>query len=776
LARSVQLWLAVSGSLAAGLLVGARQMASRPLPLYERPVLAIARGEGLALLALVLLVAFTAAGWRDALPAPGAPAAARVRARPYATLFVVSFVALFVELLLIRYANGQIRIFSFYKNVPLIGCFLGLGMGCCLARGGRREALLVLLWMVPVAVFLTGGSLLLSNALGKLAAVASSEQILGDYIKSGHGGALASQIAIAGFCVATLVVITLLFGLLGRLLGEAFEHVARVPGYTVNIAGSLAGILGFSLLSLLETPPWQWVVVGLLPLVWWLARRSELVLALALVGLVSAAVAPSYGDTVWSRYQKLVGHHIDLTGRDLSDAYLVDISDVFYQVAVDRSPEGLRRLGRDPFPHYGAIWATLARPQRVLVVGAGTGNDVAAALRAGAERVDAVDIDPAIVEMGRRFHPEHPYDDPRVHVIIDDARHAFRVLPAGAYDAVLFGLLDSHSQLGMSSLRLDNYVFTVESLREAKRLVRPGGHLVVSAAVFRPWFRERFAAMLAAVSDGPVHELHERREAAWWTWIGPVGEAGAKPVPVAATIDLPSDDWPFLYLPERTVPTAYLLVVGAMAIASVLVLRAGGLQLGRFTAHHAHLFFLGAAFLLMEVHAINRLALLFGTTWLVSAVTIGLVLLLIVLANFAVMAFARIPYALAYGGLAASLALSFALQPESVLGAGRLAQLAFGVALLSPVYFAGLVFARSFSLAELAAPAMGANILGSVVGGWVEYSTMAVGMRALVLLAAAFYAFSLLALWAHAGQVAAQPAPARPPHDEGTAERRPRQV
>jgi hypothetical protein len=38
--------------------------------------------------------------------------------------------------------------------------------------------------------------------------------------------------------------------------------------------------------------------------------------------------------------------------------------------------------------------------ERVLVVGAGTGNDVAAALRNGARMVDAVEIDPTILALG----------------------------------------------------------------------------------------------------------------------------------------------------------------------------------------------------------------------------------------------------------------------------------------------------------------------------------------------------------------------------------------
>src|SRR5207249_2402495 len=60
--------------------------------------------------------------------------------------------------------------------------------------------------------------------------------------------------------------------------------------------------------------------------------------------------------------------------------------------------------------------------KRVLVVGAGTGNDVAAALRADAKDVTAVEIDPTILFLGERLHPERPYADSRVRIVNDDAR------------------------------------------------------------------------------------------------------------------------------------------------------------------------------------------------------------------------------------------------------------------------------------------------------------------------------------------------------------------
>jgi hypothetical protein len=273
---------------------------------------------------------------------------------PYATLFLASFVALFVEVMLIRYTGSQIRIFSFYKNVPLVASYLGLGLGCALAGGRGRHALAFLMWLLPLTVFLSIGSLAAQDWLGAFAAGASSEHILGDVAAEPTAGQIAaSQAFMAAFCVATLVSITLLFALLGRLLGDAFERVPRLPAYTTNILGSLAGILLFVGLSYFESPPWVWFPIGLLALCWWLQRPAQRALGLALVALISLTVVPAFGDTVWSRYQKLVGHHIppgpEGTGSS-SPGYMVEISDVFYQVAVDLRPRPSQSSDATPSP------------------------------------------------------------------------------------------------------------------------------------------------------------------------------------------------------------------------------------------------------------------------------------------------------------------------------------------------------------------------------------------------------------------------------------------
>ena len=69
------------------------------------------------------------------------------------------------------------------------------------------------------------------------------------------------------------------------------------------------------------------------------------------------------------------------------------------------------------------------------------------------------------------------------------------------------------------------------------------------------------------------------------------------------------------------------------------------------------------------------------------------------------------------------------------------------VAIVSPVYFAGIIFAKSFSVSSIAGASIGANILGAVLGGWFEYTTMVTGIRSMTIFAAALYALSLLCLY-----------------------------
>src|SRR5262249_48592351 len=115
------------------------------------------------------------------------------------------------------------------------------------------------------------------------------------------------------------------------------------------------------------------------------------------------------------------------------------------------------------------------QPGSVLVLGSGMGNDVAAALRNGASNVTAVEIDPLIIKLGKEFHYEKPYDSPKVRKVNDDAR-SYVENTTDRFDMIVFSLLDSHTTTSnYTNIRIDNYVYTVEALKAAKRLLKDDG-------------------------------------------------------------------------------------------------------------------------------------------------------------------------------------------------------------------------------------------------------------------------------------------------------------
>jgi SAM-dependent methyltransferase len=120
----------------------------------------------------------------------------------------------------------------------------------------------------------------------------------------------------------------------------------------------------------------------------------------------------------------------------------------------------------------------IAEPNRVLILGAGTGNDTSAALRAGVEHVDAVEIDPVILGLDLDHHPEDPYHHESVDLHVTDAR-AYLRNSDHPYDLIAFGTLDSHTLFsGLGNVRLDSYVYTAESLVEARDHLTEGGGAV----------------------------------------------------------------------------------------------------------------------------------------------------------------------------------------------------------------------------------------------------------------------------------------------------------
>jgi hypothetical protein len=71
-----------------------------------------------------------------------------------------------------------------------------------------------------------------------------------------------------------------------------------------------------------------------------------------------------------------------------------------------------------------------------------------------------------------------------------------------------------------------------------------------------------------------------------------------------------------------------------------------------------------------------------------------------------------------------------------------------GCAFSVPLFFAGTIFTESFRRAKGASNVLGSNILGAVAGGIAQNLSFVFGMKALVLVAALFYAVAgILALF-----------------------------
>ena len=697
-------------------------------------------------------------------PAPVGEEAEAARARALGAgrrllhVGILSGLGLLVELLLIRWLDAQVRPLAYVKNLVLIASFLGLGIGFALSRSSRSlypTAILLL------AIALSVGSIFAALPERAVAGPGGPETNLGVDVAAGAGGLAAFYVLIIGiFALVVLAMVPL-----GQIAGAFMAGLPVLPAYSANVAGALGGVLVFCGMAALSIPPWLVATLAFATALAylrsppWFRIGSALLAGTALAGMVLVDHRGSSA-TVWSPYNKIEVSPMKpaaaASNDNVSPAWELRVQNLYYQHVLDLRPSmraavaAAYPIARDAGYAYDYPY-TWKRPRRVLVVGSGTGNDVAAALRNGAAEVVAVEIDPRIVGVGRRLHLEHPYEDPRVRLVEDDAR-AYLKAPGPAFDLIVFGLLNAHSSLFStlsSNIRLDNYVYTVESLREALGRLTPDGALCLTIYVEQPWIASRLEAMLREAAGTPprtapgLYSGHiflagpglpppgARQEMR----VGlPPGEAAAHPPGPNAT-----DDWPFLYLRDRVVPPT-------VGVASIGVLLIGGLIVtllfrGR-VGFDRHIFFLGAGFLLVETRTIAQLGLLFGTTWRVSAIAIGGILCLVLLANV-VAARRRLPArGVLYAALGLLLVANHAVPPGAALGHGQPAIWLMTAFLLSPLFVAGLLFASALGERKDLAPALASNLVGSVLGGLLENLSMVFGISALSLVALGVYAAS----------------------------------
>jgi spermidine synthase len=694
-------------------------------------------------------------------------------------IFLISVLSLFLEMLLIRWIGTEVRIFAYLQNSILIACFLGLGLGSLTSR----KPVIFRQTLIPLTFLLV--CLAIPFMRRGLAQTSDFLAVLQDFVI--WGGTIDGNVRDKIFLL--LIGLAVTFGILrltvdifvpiGRLLGRMIDaHPNTIWAYSLNVAGSLAGIWLFVVLSHYYQPPAVWIIVALILAIPFLyGNRSQrwmnLVLMICIVGLALLADSTAGSrEVVWSPYQKLA--LLDGGVDDLAGDYVVTVNNTIYQGMVDLNED---RTAADPSQYppelngltqYDIPLLLHPHPQKYLVVGAGSGNDAAAGVRHHVPATTAVEIDPGIIDLGRRYHPEHPYESNAVRVINDDARSFFSRTHE-KYDVISFGLLDSHTTTALTNARLDHYVYTKESVARAKQLLADGGVMVLSFEATRPFIADRMAAALREeFREEPIVFRIPRTSYGWGGVLFVAGNLDVArkqiekdprlkslihqlqesyPVALTYTTKLATDDWPYIYLESPRIPLLFYLLAGLMvlvALRSYYGWNAIGI-VANWNRWHSHFFFLGAAFLLLEVQNISKASVVLGNTWQVNAVIVSGVLLMILLANLLQQIFPRIPINAVYVVLIGTcLSLYFVdLARFAFLPYATKALLVGGLTTL-PIAFSGIVFIRSFTAVLGKDEALGANLLGALVGGLLQTLTFVTGIRALLLLVAALYIGSLL--------------------------------
>lgn len=430
---------------------------------------------------------------------PGDQPSTPPSSHPRVDLFLISVLLLFLELACIRWFPAHVLFLTFLTNTVLLACFLGMSLGC-LAVHHRRNYLLATPLLLVVAVLASTG-------------MDGAHLILGKYLDVGHQqspqmvyfGTEYHTSDLAKFAIPIEVIVGVFFVLIalimvgpGQALGRALKAVPnRLQAYTINIAGSIVGIVLFAACSWMHLSPLWWFLPVAAGIVWFLVQTlpaprtrlawSALAAAVLLPALtllpatLRARFANSSRETYWSPY-----YRVNYSGPPIRG------------IAVNLVGHQEMKARDEPYPAY-ALPHLLNRDsggkpfKDVLIIGGGSGNDVSRALQWGGDdaRIDVVEIDPVIYSLGQRDHPDRPYQDPRVTVHLDDGRNFLRATER-KYDLVIFALVDSlvlHSSY--SNIRLESYLFTRQAFDDVKRCLKPDGTFAMYNFFRQGWLVSR---------------------------------------------------------------------------------------------------------------------------------------------------------------------------------------------------------------------------------------------------------------------------------------------
>lgn len=640
-------------------------------------------------------------------------------------LILGSALMLFLELALIRWLGSNVVHLSYFTNFVLLGSFLGIGLGFLIAR---------YTWSVLPATPVILAVLVIATFLFPVTIDRAGDQII--YFTS------LSTTGPPAWLVLPLIFILVATVLAGpaEVVGRCFARLRPLTAYRWDLVGSLIGIGSFTLLSFLQAPSVVWGVLVTGAFVVLIGGWQRYLAAVAGAAMVVALLLETLTPGVsWSPYYKVQTKELTSAGVPLTD---ISVNGVPHQIMRAAS----QRLQEEP--QYGLPYErTPGNPLRnVLIIGAGSGSDVAITLAKGAQHVDAVDIDPRIMQLGMEKHPDHPYDNPLVTRHVNDGR-AYLEATDTKYDLILFALPDSLALVtGASQIRLESFLFTEQALTAAKEHLTPEGAFAMYNYYREDWLIDRLAGTAeAAFGHVPCVDLVGNGQAVVSAALDENKQSCGTPYsPVGLVVAPATDDRPFLYYQGGPIPPLYLWTLGGILLISVIAVRVLGGPFKEMRTY-ADLFFMGAAFMLLETKNIATFALLFGTTWLVNALVFAGVLVIVLAAVETTRRFRTPPLPVVFGGIAASLAVTYFVEPDWLLTLPFAPRLIVAILLaFVPIYLANVAFSKRFGASDDSRSAFGLNLLGAMLGGCLEYFALLTGYRNLLVMVAILYLLAFL--------------------------------
>lgn len=632
---------------------------------------------------------------------------------------------LFLELTLIRWSAAEDVRLAYITNFVLIASFLGIGLGFLLADSRRN-----LFHWTPVG--LAGFVAFIYVFPVRLVTLSGPHQLQGRFGIS----PLPQYLDLA---VIFLFVAFILAGV-GQATSRAFAQFRPLDAYRLDILGSIVGIATFTLLSFLETSPIFWgtltsiIFVALQwPKVSW-RMLGALAIVVALLGFDSFGTM-----TYWSPYYKITAVQPPGTHGELA----ISANGIPHQTAYTVAT--LHKI--EPFYFYPYRHVSTASLNNVLILGAGSGNDVAIALSEGAKHIDAVEIDPVIASLGRKYNLNQPYESPRVTLHNTDGR-AFLQQTSTKYNLILFALPDSLTLLpGQSYLRLENFLLDEQSMEAARSHLAPGGTFAMYN-YYATSLLDRYASTLKTVYGfNPCSEvgapLAGRRQAVLTVGLDGVSPGCSTPW-AGKSVSPATDDHPFPYLASSTIPSFYWWMIAFILAGSLVLIRVTGVPFRRMSSY-TDLAWMGASFTLLETKNIVQFALLFGTTWLVNSLVFAGVLVS-VYAAIEVARHVKLPKPIVlYGALLAALAVAWIVPQAELLALSFVPRFIVAIVIaFAPIFFANLVFAQRFRNVGSSTTAFGTNLLGAIFGAVLEYLALITGYRFLLIIVAALYGLAYL--------------------------------